>query len=180
MYDEMAIVVGKDMATGIFSKSFANIDQFDNVLDSEHVDLDFDKVSSKGKDVASSDFVAAKGSHRKRSRADSEDTYGLISKQLKKVALALKSLNKGVNADNLYEEVMKVKGYDEFMLAFAFDDLMGDENVARHFWQRMLSLKGFGWISSKIMELRICVSSICSKILINLIVITYMIELGWP
>jgi hypothetical protein len=53
--------------------------------------------------------------------------------------------------------------------------------LQEHFWQRRLSLKSFGWTTfSKIMELRICVSSICSKILIKLIVITYMIELGWP
>jgi len=49
------------------------------------------------------------------------------------VVLALKSLNKRVNADNLYEEVMKVERYDEFMLVSAFDHLMGDENVTRGF-----------------------------------------------
>jgi hypothetical protein len=46
----------------------------------------------------------------------------LISKQLKDVVLALKSLNKRVNADNLYEEVMKVERYDEFMLASRADN----------------------------------------------------------
>jgi hypothetical protein len=57
----------------------------------------------------------------------------LISEQLMDVVLALKSLNKRVNADNLYEEVMKVERYDEFMLVSAFDHLMGDENVTRGF-----------------------------------------------
>jgi hypothetical protein len=53
--------------------------------------------------------------------------------------------------------------------------------LQEHFWQIMRSLQSFGWTtSSKIMELRICVSKICSKILINVIVITYIIEPGWP
>jgi hypothetical protein len=54
----------------------------------------------------------------------------VISKQLVEVVVALKALNKGVDADHLYQEVMKVVRYDEFMLASAFDHLMGDENVA--------------------------------------------------
>jgi hypothetical protein len=68
MYDEMAIVVGKDMATGSFAKSFNDVVQHDNVLD---LDLDFDDVSSKGKDVASSNSGSNKRSHRKRSRDNS-------------------------------------------------------------------------------------------------------------
>jgi hypothetical protein len=71
----------------------------------------------------------------------------LISKQLKEVALALKSLNKRVCADNLYEEVMKVEGYDEFMLASTFDHLMGDENVARAFLAKNAKLKKF-WLDN--------------------------------
>ncbi|GLT72122.1 hypothetical protein SLA2020_440790 [Shorea laevis] len=135
------------MATGNFSKSFADIDQNDDALDSEHVDLDFDDASSKGKDVASSNSTSTKRSHRKRSRADSEDGYSQISEQLKEVASALKALNKGVNADHLYEEVMKVEGYDEYMLASAFDHLMGDENVARAFMAKNAKLKKF-WMDN--------------------------------
>jgi hypothetical protein len=78
MYDEMTIFVGKDMATVSFSKSFVDKYQHDNVLDSEHVDLDFDEASSKGKDVTSSDSASAKRSHRKRSCTDSKYTYSLI------------------------------------------------------------------------------------------------------
>ena len=49
MYDEMAIVVGKDMATWSFAKSFTDIVRHDNVLD---LDLDLDYMSSKGKYIA--------------------------------------------------------------------------------------------------------------------------------
>jgi hypothetical protein len=47
----MTIVVGKDMATGSFAKSFTDIMQHDNALDS-YLNLDFDDVASKGKDLA--------------------------------------------------------------------------------------------------------------------------------
>ena len=148
MYDEMAIVVGKNMVTESFAKSFDDIEQHDNVLDSEHVDLDFDDASSKGKYVAYSDLGSTKRSHRKRSRGNIEYSYSAISKQLGEIAAALKAFNKGVDADHLYQEVMKVEGYYEFMLASAFDHLVGDEKVGRGFWQRMLSLESFDWTTS--------------------------------
>jgi len=91
---------------------------------------------------------------------------------LKDVALTLKALNKGVDADKFYEEKMKVEGYDDFILTYAFDHLMRDEKVARAF--PILKLEIFGWTTSltlRIMNLRICVLPICSNILINLIII---------
>jgi hypothetical protein len=49
----MTIVVGKDMATESFAKSFTDIMQHDNALDSDlNLDLDFADVVSKGKDLA--------------------------------------------------------------------------------------------------------------------------------
>jgi len=128
MYDEMAIVVGKDMATGSFAKSFNDVVQHDNVLD---LDLDFDDVSSKGRDVASSDSGSNKRSHRKRSRDNSGDSYNFIAEKLGDIALALQTLNKEVDTDHLYQEVMKVEGHDEFMLASAFDYLNRDVREAR-------------------------------------------------
>jgi hypothetical protein len=101
MYDEMAIVVGKDMTTWSFAKTFTDIVRHDNVLDLD-LDLDFDDVSSKGKYVASSDSGSNKRSHRKRSHDDSEDRYNLISEKLGDVALALQALNKEVDANHLY------------------------------------------------------------------------------
>jgi hypothetical protein len=62
----------------------ADIDQHDNVLDSEHADLDFDDASSKGNYVAA-DSAPTKRSHRKRSCADSDDSYSQIFEQLKDV-----------------------------------------------------------------------------------------------
>lgn len=91
MYDVMAIVVRKDMATGSFAKSFIDIDSNDNVLDSENIDLDFDAAVSKEKHVASSNAASAKRS------------------QFKEVAVAFKVLNQDpVDADCPYEEVTKM------------------------------------------------------------------------
>jgi hypothetical protein len=91
MYDEMAIVVGKNIATWSFAKSFIDIVRHDNILDLD-LDLDFDDVSSKGKYFVLSDSSSTKRSHRKRSRNDSKDKYNLISEKLGDVALVLKLL----------------------------------------------------------------------------------------
>jgi hypothetical protein len=89
---------------------------------------------------------------------------------LKDVSLTLKALNKGVDVDKFYEKIMKVEGYDDFMLAYTFDYLMRDEKVGRAF--PILNLESFGWTTSlRITKLRICVLPICSNILINLIII---------
>ena len=95
------------------------------------------------KDIASSDSGSNKRSHRKRSHDDSEDRYNLISKKLENVALVLQALNKEVNADHIYQEVMKVEGYDEFMLASAFDHLNRDEKAARGFLVKNAKLRKF-------------------------------------
>ena len=87
----------------------------------EHGYFEFNDASSKGNDVSFSNSASTKISHKKRSCNDSEDSYSAISKQLKDVASALKVLIKGVDANQLYEEVMKIEECNEFMLASAFD-----------------------------------------------------------
>jgi hypothetical protein len=144
MYDEMAIVVGKDMATRSFAKSFNDVVQHNNVFD---LDLDFDDVSSKGKDVASFDSGSNKRSHRKISRDDSGDSYNFIAEKLGDIALALQTLNKEVDTDHLYQEVMKVEGYDKFMLASAFDYLNRDVRQARGFLVKNAKLRKF-WLDT--------------------------------
>jgi hypothetical protein len=42
---------------------------------------------------------------------------------------------------------MKVEGYDEFVLASAFDHLMGDEKVARRFLAKNAKLRKF-WLDN--------------------------------
>ena len=140
MYDKMVIGFGKDMAIVSFAKSFNDIVQHDNVLD---LDLDLDDVSSEGKDVAFSDLGSSKRSHRKRSRDNSENRYNFIAEKLGDVALALQTLNKEVDIDHLYQEVMKMEGYDEFILAFVFDHLNGDVKAVRGFLVKNAKLRKF-------------------------------------
>ncbi|MFQ6636160.1 hypothetical protein Gotur_013228 [Gossypium turneri] len=53
-YDEMALVVGKDMATGSFARTFADIDLDDGNEDSVPVDCDNEEVEEVRKNVSSS------------------------------------------------------------------------------------------------------------------------------
>uniref|UniRef100_A0A2N9J337 Myb/SANT-like domain-containing protein n=1 Tax=Fagus sylvatica TaxID=28930 RepID=A0A2N9J337_FAGSY len=92
MYDEMLLVFGKDMATYSSAESFSDIDSEKRIIDleSNDLDIDFEKVS-KEKQVSSSNAALSQGrSHRKRSSANCDK----FSKQLGKVELAIKRLKK--------------------------------------------------------------------------------------
>ena len=60
--------------------------------------------------------------------------YQDLSLQLGKVASAIEKISENqLNFGSLYEEVMKMDGFEENMLASAFDCLNGDEKQARSF-----------------------------------------------
>ncbi|MFQ6660972.1 hypothetical protein Gotur_029289 [Gossypium turneri] len=52
-YDEMALVVGKDMATGSFAKTFADIDLDDGNQDLVPIDYDNEEIEELYKEVMS-------------------------------------------------------------------------------------------------------------------------------
>ncbi|MFQ6643012.1 hypothetical protein Gotur_017605, partial [Gossypium turneri] len=52
-YDEMALVVGKDMATGSFARTFADIDLDDGNQDSVSIDCDNEKTEELYEEVMS-------------------------------------------------------------------------------------------------------------------------------
>ncbi|CAL5349345.1 unnamed protein product [Camellia sinensis] len=86
-YDEMDVVVGRDMATGNFAKPFVDIDVEEKIAKS----IDFEM------------------SH-KRNHRDQDDSDDKLSEQIGEVALAIKKLTEDrVNVNDLYEEVMKSK-----------------------------------------------------------------------
>jgi hypothetical protein len=67
MYDELALVVGKDMATGSFSKGVTDVDGCaSNTID---LDNDLEKVSKKKQ----ADSLTQTRSHKKRSHANMID-----------------------------------------------------------------------------------------------------------
>ena len=139
MYDELALVVGKDMATGSFSKGVTDVDRkgitdvdrcASNTID---LDNDLDEVSLK-KQINS---LTQTRSHRKRSHASMlDDTiFKDLSSQLGKIASAIQEASSHrINFfSNIYEEVMKIEGFEESMLASAFDHLNENEVLARSF-----------------------------------------------
>ncbi|KAL2902043.1 L10-interacting MYB domain-containing protein [Bienertia sinuspersici] len=105
LYDEMAIVVGKDMARGNFSKTFGDID----------VDATI-KVANL------------------RSCNDEEGCdMGRISDQLQVVS-ALKSFsNNQLNVEKLYEEIMKMDDIEEAVRVAAFEHLVEHSMLAKAF-----------------------------------------------
>ncbi|KAK4563674.1 hypothetical protein RGQ29_005997 [Quercus rubra] len=104
MFDKMALVVGKDMATRGFSKGVGDIGV--EALDDSPplVDADVDDIS-------------------KKKQVDPSHVASAIEK------ISENQLNFG----SLYEEVMKMDGFEENMLASAFDHLNGNEKQARSF-----------------------------------------------
>ena len=55
--------------------------------------------------------------------------------QLGEMALTIKSSGQsGVNYSQLYNEVMKVDGYDEVSLGSVFDYLVENEKIGKHSW----------------------------------------------
>ncbi|XP_075640199.1 uncharacterized protein LOC142611934 [Castanea sativa] len=115
LYDELAIVVGKDTATGSFAKSYVDIDtKQDNGESTENVaDNGEDGVVDKGKN-------------------------------LKEIVVALKEINRGpIDYTSLYSEVMAMAadGYSDEMLATAFDHLCENKKASRGFLAKNAKLR---------------------------------------
>ena len=104
MYDELALVVGKDMATSSFVKSYVDLDtQQENGDDTENVvDNGEEGVIDKGdkrKNVVESSTIGSTTSkYSKNGRAPPSDDCVLtdLSDQLKKIVAALKEIIKGL------------------------------------------------------------------------------------
>ena len=156
MYDELAIVVGKDIATGGFSKSYVDIEnEQDNGDSAEFVADNVEEgVVEKGKNVVESSTTRS-GISKSRKRgcaASNADESVLIdlSDQLKEIAVTLKEINQGsVDYTTLYNEVMAmmVDGYSEDMLATTFDHLYENEKTTRGFLAKNARLRKL-WLDS--------------------------------
>ena len=156
MYDELAIVVGKDTATGGFSKSYVDLENApDNGDSAEFVADNVEEgVVEKGKNVVESSTTRSGISKsRKRGRAASNANDGVLtdlSDQLKEIAVTLKEINRGpVDYTALYNEVMAMMadGYSEDMLATAIDHLCENEKIAWGFLAKNARLRKL-WLDS--------------------------------
>ena len=156
MYDELAIVVGKDTATSGFSKSYMDLEhEPDNGDSAEFVADNVEKgVVKKGKNAVKSTTTGSGISKsRKRGRAASnvdDSVLTNLSDQLKEIAVALKEINRGpVDYTALYNEVMAMmaNGYSEDMLATTFDHLCENEKTTRGFLAKNARLRKL-WLDS--------------------------------
>ena len=156
MYDELAIVVGKDTATSGFSKSYMDLEhEPDNGDSAEFVADNVEEgVVKKGKNaVKSATTGSGISKSRKRGRAASsadDSVLTNLSDQLKEIAVALKEINRGpVDYTALYNEVMAMmaNGYSEDMLATTFDHLCENEKTTRGFLAKNARLRKL-WLDS--------------------------------
>ena len=129
----MVVVVGKDMATDSFAMSWGD-ETPPCVGHNLIVELDGESNLAVNEKITDSSSARSKGrSHQKRGRDVSEEScYSEIASQLKEIAIAFK--NQGpVDANELYEAVMKTEGFADEMFASAFDYLVQKEKVGRSF-----------------------------------------------
>ena len=124
--------MGKDIATGGFSKSYVNIEnELDNGDSAEFVADNVEEgVVEKGKNAVESSTTGSgiSKSHKRGCAPSNADDSVLtdLSDQLKEIAVALKEINRGpVDYTALYNKVMAMMadGYSEDMLTTAFDHL---------------------------------------------------------
>ncbi|KAL3501304.1 hypothetical protein ACH5RR_035753 [Cinchona calisaya] len=137
-YDEMALVVGKDVVTGSFVKTFADInlgapltvdDAVNNITELVmQKEIPSSNASSSGTNTSSF------GAKQQRKRNRSSDEIEKISKKLGEVVAALTKLSANkLDVSSLYDEIMKIKGYEEEFLALVFDHLVQNEMLAKSF-----------------------------------------------
>ncbi|MFQ6643014.1 hypothetical protein Gotur_017605, partial [Gossypium turneri] len=131
-YDEMALVVGKDMATGSFARTFADIDLDDGNQDSVSIDCDNEKTEEIRTKVSSSGTSKRKRKNVQESVVDEQ--IKLVGEQLGKIANALEQFTTD-KTPHLYEEVMSMEeeGFDDDFLCSVFDYLVSHESEAKTF-----------------------------------------------
>ncbi|KAI9401708.1 hypothetical protein POPTR_001G157750v4 [Populus trichocarpa] len=148
MYEAMTIVVGKDMATGNYAKSYVDVNLEENT-EEQSISIENEgeyEETSKGKKTSSSS--TQKRQHRKRNRMYEDDGVEKLSKQIGDVALAIQSLSKNqLDVNALYAEVMKIEGFDEITLGEAFDHLVQNEMLAKAFMTKNANLRKI-WVQN--------------------------------
>ena len=140
MYEAMTIVVGKNMATENYAKSYADINLEENT-EVQSISIENEgkyEETSKGKETSSSS--AQQRQHKKRNRMYEDDSVEKLSKKIGDVAFASLSKNQ-LDVNKLYTEVMKIKGFEEITLGDTFDHLILNEMLAKAFMARNVNLR---------------------------------------
>ncbi|MFQ6663135.1 hypothetical protein Gotur_030769 [Gossypium turneri] len=125
-YDEMALVVGRDMATGSFARTFADIDLDDGNEDSMPVDCDNEEAEEVRTNVSSSGTSKRKRKSVQESVVDEQIKF--VGEQLGKIANALEQFTAD-KTSQLYEQVMSMEEerFDDDFLCSVFDYLTSPE-----------------------------------------------------
>jgi len=148
MYEAMTIVVGKNMATENYVKSYADINLEENT-EVQSISIENEgkyEETSKGKETSSSS--AQKRQHKKRNRMYEDDSVEKLSKKIRDVALAIQSLSKNqLDVNELYTEVMKIEGFEEIALGDAFNHLVQNEMLAKAFMEKNVNLRKI-WVQN--------------------------------
>jgi len=148
MYEAMAIVVGKDMATGNYAESYVDVNMEENT-EEQSISIENKgeyEETAKGKETSSSS--TQKRQHRKRKRMYEDYGVEKLSKQIGDVALVIQSLSKNqLDVNALYAEVMKIEGFDEITLGDAFDHLVQNEMMAKAFMAKNANLRKI-WVQN--------------------------------
>ncbi|XP_016749691.2 uncharacterized protein [Gossypium hirsutum] len=121
-YDEMALVVGKDMATGSFARTFADIDLDDGNQDSVPLDCYNEEDEEVRTNVSSSGTSKRKRKNVQESVVDEQVKF--MGEQLGKIANALEQFIAD-KTPQLYEQVMSMEeeGFHDGFLCSVFDYL---------------------------------------------------------
>jgi hypothetical protein len=103
MYEAVTFVVGKDMATGNYIKSYVDVNLKENIQE-QSISIENEgeyEETSKEKETSSSS--AQKRQHRKRNRMYEDDSVEKLSKKIRDVAFAIQSLSKNqLDVNELY------------------------------------------------------------------------------
>ncbi|KAK8508679.1 hypothetical protein V6N13_116190 [Hibiscus sabdariffa] len=128
----MALVVGQDMATRSFAKTFADID-LDNAAEcSLPLNFDNEDVAEERTKVSSSGTSKRKRKNLQESVDD--DHIQFVGEKLGEIAEALKKFTED-KTPHLYEEVMSMEkeSFDDDFFCGAFDFLAKNEFEAKAF-----------------------------------------------
>ncbi|MFQ6653574.1 hypothetical protein Gotur_024902 [Gossypium turneri] len=138
-YDEMTLVVGKDMATESFARIFADIDLDDGNQDSVPIDCDDEETEEVRTKVSSSCTSKRKRKNVQESVVDEQIKF--VGEQLGKIANALEQFIAD-KTPHLYEEVMSMEeeGFDDDSLCSVFDYLVSHESEAKAFLVKIIYL----------------------------------------
>ncbi|MBA0845471.1 hypothetical protein Goarm_023016 [Gossypium armourianum] len=133
----MTSIVGKDIATGSFARTFADIELDDGNQNSVPVNRDNEEVEEVRTKVFS--FGTSKRKRKNTQESVVNEQIKFLGEQLGKIANALKQFTEN-KTPHLYGEVMsmEVKGFDDDFLCSVFDYLVGRESEAKAFLAKIL------------------------------------------